>query len=51
MKILLFRGFPRVFWELYGDAQPNAHQGDKYDVGEVSKIGRASCRERVFNWV
>jgi len=34
--ILLFGGFPCIFWELHGDAQPNAHQGDQYDVRKVS---------------
>jgi hypothetical protein len=35
-KGLLFGGFPSVFWELYGDAQSDAYQGDQYDVGKVS---------------
>jgi len=34
--ILPFGGFPCIFWELHGDAQPNAHQDDQYDVRKVS---------------
>jgi len=33
---LLFRRFPRIFWELYGDAQPNTHEGSQHYVGKVS---------------